>query len=105
MVNPRTATFKQKRNAVEVVILDIDPVIEESHLQEQDDFTDCYSVSEICEELGQTVRSIRNIIKECISKGTCEYAGKRLGMGIDGRVTKTPMYRFKFKNKNGTKME
>ncbi|MBD3408516.1 MAG: hypothetical protein GF411_20500 [Candidatus Lokiarchaeota archaeon] len=94
-------TARQKKDVTETIVTDdLASAIRElrSHSNEQD-FSDCYSIEDICNRLGENYRNARNIIKDCMANGTCEYAGKRRGRGIDGRITKTPVYRFKFKNK------
>jgi hypothetical protein len=71
--------------------------------EDYEDFDDCYSIKEIREKLGESKTAAYTIVNECIDNGTCKCVGKRRGVGIDGRVTHTPVYRFAFKNKKGHK--
>jgi len=99
-------TTGQKRDVVETIITnDLASAINQLRYPEEetDNFDDCYSVNEMSSKLGETSDNVRDIIKDCISNGTCEYAGKRHGVGIDNRTTKIPVYRFKFKNKKRKK--
>ena len=98
-------TIGQKRDVVKTIDTgDLASAIDQLRYQEDiDNFDDCYSVKEMSRKLGETSDNVRDIIKDCISNGTCEYAGKRHGVGIDNRTTKTPVYRFKFKNKKRKK--
>jgi len=100
MVNTRKKTSKQNRNAAEIVEIDhIISALNEIQQSEEEcnEFPDCYSVKEICECIGKGDRATRKMIKQCMSNGTCEYAGRRQSIGIDGRVVWTPVYRFKNK--------
>jgi len=97
-------TVKQKRIATETIeIDDITLALRDLVDVKEEDFADCLSVEQVAEKLGEDKNKARAIIKEGIANGSCEYAGKRRGTGIDGRITKIPVYRFKFKNKGGNK--
>lgn len=99
MAGSHNKTSRQKRNAAEIIVTDLSLALQELREIEEPQFDDCFSIEEICERLGETKRNAYNIVKDCMKNGNCEYAGKRAGKGIDGRTTKTPVYRFKFKNK------
>lgn len=103
MASSHQKDARQKRDVTEVVMTDLSSALEKIRHLDEPDLDDCYSINEICERLGENVRNVRNIVKDCMANGTCEYAGKRRGTGIDGRIIKIPVYRFKFKNKNGKK--
>ena len=106
MVSTRKKTFRQTRNVVETITTDLSGVYEElknaEEQNEQSKYDNCFSVEEVCSKLGENQKNARDIIRNCIADGTCEYAGKRRGTGIDNRIIKTPVYRFKLKN-NGKK--
>jgi len=99
MGRTREKTSKQRRDAVEIIETDVASALAEIRYADEPSYEGCFSVEEICDRLGESEKNARYIIKDCIASGTCEYAGKRRGTGIDGRVTRTPVYRFKFKNK------
>jgi len=106
MANSHQKASRQKRNVTEVVVTDdLASALEEIRHADGPDLGDCYSVNEICDRLGENRNSVYDIIKDCIENGTCEYAGKRRGTGIDGRTIKTPVYRFKFKNKKAKRKD
>lgn len=100
MASSHQKTARQKRDVVEVIITDdLASALEEIRYLDEPNLDDCYSVNDVCEKLGETKSNARDIIKDCIENGTCEYAGKRRETAIDRRVVKIPVYRFKFKNK------
>ena len=103
MGSAHNKNVRQKRNASQIMITDLESAYEElkttKETKTKKELDDCYSVDEICEKLGETKRNTYNIIKDCMANGSCECAGKRSGSGIDGRITRTPVYRFKNKKK------
>jgi len=103
MAGSHHKTARQKRDAPEVIITDLSSALEEIRFADEPDLSDCYSIDDICDRLGENRKNAYDIVKDCIANGTCEYAGKRRGTGIDGRMIKTPVYRFKFKNKKRRK--
>jgi len=68
----------------------------------EESFDGCFSTEEIVEKTKRCKAHVQEFIKKSIKDGDCEFVGKRSGIGIDGRVTKTPVYKFKFKKKRGT---
>ena len=100
MANSYQKTSRQKRNVAEVIVTDdLASALKEIRYLDEPNLDDCYSVNDVCSKLGENKNNAREIIKDCIENGTCEHAGKRRETGIDGRIVKTPVYRFKFKNK------
>lgn len=100
MGNSHNENVRHKRNAVEVVVTDdLSSALKELRHVNEPDLSDCYSINDICDKLGESRRNVYNIVKDCMANGTCEYAGKRREIGIDRRMAKIPVYRFKFKNK------
>jgi hypothetical protein len=96
---------RQKRHASQTIITDLSSAIEELRQtgDEPEDFDDCYSIKDMCDKLGENRAAVYDIVNDCIANGTCEHAGKRRGVGIDGRIKRTPVYKFKFKNKRTNK--
>ena len=67
---------------------------------------DCYSTQDIADTMGITQGAALKHVKKALDKGTMIYAGKRLGVGIDGRKAHSSVYRLikkKGKKKGGGK--
>lgn len=93
---------RHQRHVNKIMITDVAGILETLGKKEKaeanDNLGDCYSINELCKKLECCIRAARKIVLEAIEDGMCEFAGKRMGVGIDGRRTKISVYRFKFKN-------
>ena len=99
MGSTRNKNAGQTRNGVETLEFDVVDAIHKISTVEidknNDEFDGCLATEDVKEILGKNIDNVRKIIKKCIEAGMCEFAGKRSDRAIDGRVTKTPVYRFK----------
>lgn len=105
MASTHNKAARQEKHATETVIMNLSAALADRGCNDDGnaELSDCLSVKELCSELGRSDPFVRSLIRECMSDGTCEFAGKRTSIGIDGRTTKTPVYRFKFKNRKKRK--
>lgn len=100
MASTHNKTARHEKHASETIITDTLSLIEDIVVECNDDFEGCVSVREIGDWLGRDGWWVRIFIRKCIEAGMCEFVGKRVNSGIDGRIVKTPVYRFNFKNKD-----
>jgi hypothetical protein len=97
----RNKNARQERHAIETMTFDLSSAIEliKNTNDKDESLSNCLSMEEICEKLNISIDKTRKVVKQCFEQGIIEFAGKRNGEGIDGRITKVPVYRFKDKKK------
>lgn len=91
-----------KRNATEVVnIDDVLEALKEVNSYDNSEFEGCVSTEDIVNAM-DTIKNrcdARAFVKKCMINELCEFVGKKQSVGIDGRTTWIPMYRFKKTNR------